>query len=294
MTEKQVEGLVLKKFSGFYYVQDGEQNIFECKLRGKIKIPVLSGDRVAFTPLEQGRGILEEIRPRDSEMYRPRIANVNTVLIVMACSRPEPSLQLLDRLLFFAFYNHLTPYILLNKCDLNAEHNTILIQDYYPSAGFNVIKTSATAETGLAELKQVIKGKIAVFAGPSGTGKSSLLNALSRSLQLKTQEVSNKIGRGRHTTRHVELYPLNTGGWVADTPGFSVLDMPSLKSPELAGFFPDFTSHAGKCRFRNCLHYKETDCEIKRMVADGTIAEFRYRNYISMLEELIANERCYR
>lgn len=294
MTEKRVEGLVLKKFSGFYYVQDGEQNIFECKLRGKIKVPVLSGDRVLFTPLELGHGILEELMPRDNEMYRPRIANVDTLLIVMACSRPEPALSLLDRLLFFAFYNHLTPYIILNKCDLKIEKNALHIQNYYPQAGFKLIRTSAVMGTGIEELRKVIAGKIAVFAGPSGTGKSSLLNAVSDGLKLRTQEVSHKIGRGKHTTRHVELYPLNSGGWVADTPGFSVLDMPALKSPDLPGFFPDFLPYVQDCRFRNCLHYKENDCEVKRMVENGVIAGFRYQNYVSMLEELIEKERCYK
>ncbi|MDD3267706.1 MAG: ribosome small subunit-dependent GTPase A [Syntrophomonadaceae bacterium] len=294
MSEKRVEGLILKKYSGFYYVQDDQQNIFECKLRGKLKSLVLSGDRAIILPLEDGKGILEEVLPRENELYRPRIANVNTVLIVMASGRPSPSMVLLDRLLFLSFYNNLVPYIILNKCDLEADPKARLIQDYYPRAGINLINTSVIMGTGIEALKKAIKGKIAVLAGPSGVGKSSLLNTLLAGSQVKTQEVSQKIGRGKHTTRHVELFPLDSGGWVADTPGFSVLDMPELKSPELGKYFPDFAPYFSDCRFRNCLHFKENDCEVKRMVEQGAIAQFRYQNYLSMLEELMENERCYK
>lgn len=294
MGEERVEGLVLKKYSGFYYVQDDEQNIFECKLRGKLKTLVLSGDRALIVPLEDGKGILEEVLPRANELYRPRIANVDTVLIVMASGRPAPSLTLLDRLLFLSFYNKLTPNIVLNKCDLEADPKARMIQDYYPRAGINLINTSAIMGTGIEQMKLAIKGKIAVLAGPSGVGKSSLLNALLADSQVKTQEVSQKIGRGKHTTRHVELYPLDSGGWVADTPGFSILDMPELKSPELGKYFPDFAQYLDDCRFRNCLHFKEKDCEVKRMVEQAVIADFRYQNYLGMLEELMVNERCYK
>jgi len=294
MGSKKVEGLVLKKYGGFYYVQDEQKNILECKLRGKIKGQVLSGDRVVVSLLEDSRGILEKVLYRDNQLYRPKIANVSMVVIVMANDNPAPSLALLDRLLLLAYYNKITPYILLNKCDLMADEKAILIKEYYPKAGFNLIMTSATRGIGIDLLKEVIKGQIAVFAGPSGTGKSSLLNALSEGLCIRTQEVSNKIGRGRHTTRHVELYPLESGGWVADTPGFSVLDMPPIKSAELTRLYPDFIDFARDCRFSNCIHYKEKDCGIKRAVENGIIGEFRYRNYISMLEEVLENERCYK
>ncbi len=294
MTNGGVEGLVLKNYGGFYYVQDAKLDIYECKLRGKIKQAVLTGDKVLFTPLEQGRGILETVQPRRNELQRPRIANVDLLLIVMAHNQPAPSLALLDRLLVNASYNELTPYIILNKMDLPEEENASIITTYYPRKGFNLIKSSVRNNIGIDSIKESIANRIAVLAGPSGTGKSSLLNLLEEGAGIKTQDVSKKIGRGRHTTRHVELYPLSSGGWIADTPGFSVLDPPDMESRELSSHFPEFHSFSNECRFGDCLHYGEKDCAVKEAVKENIIAEFRYRNYLTLLEELIKNERCYR
>lgn len=288
------EGLILKKYSGFYYVQDKEMKIFECKLRGKLKKAVLTGDRVKFTTLEEQRGVLESILPRDNELNRPPVANVSIVLIVMANSKPSPNLPLLDRLLFLSSYKGLSPFIILNKCDLADDEKAVLIKEYYPRAGFKLIETSAKMEIGLDNLMQSVKGQIAVFTGPSGAGKSSLLNALIEGLNIRTQELSTKVGRGKHTTRHVELFPLKTGGWLVDTPGFSVLDMPPVKSRDLAKHFLDFEPYSINCRFNNCLHYKEKDCGVKEAVDEGIIADFRYQSYLSMLEEVLENERCYK
>ncbi|SHH19281.1 ribosome biogenesis GTPase [Thermosyntropha lipolytica DSM 11003] len=293
MKNSQAEGVVLKKYSGFYYVKQ-EEKIYECKLRGKLKDPVLSGDKVIISVLSDDKGVIEKILPRKNELLRPRIANVSMVLIVMCNDKPAPSLSLLDRLLVLAYYNHLVPYIILNKIDMAPDPKAMLIKDYYPHAGFNFLETSALQGKGIKELREIIKGEIAVFAGPSGAGKSSLLNALTDgSLKVKTQEVSTKIGRGKHTTRHVELYPLEEGGFIADTPGFSVLDMPAISRNELAKYFPDFSDFAPGCRFNNCLHWKEKECAVIEAVKQGTIAEFRYYNYLDMLQEVIENERCY-
>ena len=294
MTNGGVEGLVLKNYGGFYYVQDSNKDIYECKLRGKIKQAVLTGDKVLFTPLEQGRGILETISRRRNELQRPRIANADLLLIIMAHNQPAPSLALLDRLLVNASYKELTPYIILNKMDLPEDDNSSIITSYYPRKGFNLIKSSVRNNIGIDSIKEAISNRIAVLAGPSGTGKSSLLNLLVEGAGIKTQDVSKKIGRGRHTTRHVELYPLSNGGWIADTPGFSVLDPPDMESRDLASHFPEFYDFSNECRFNDCLHYGEKDCAVKEAVKDKVIAEFRYSNYIIMLEELIKNERCYR
>lgn len=293
MKNSEVEGVVLKKYSGFYYVQQAGK-VYECKLRGKLKEPVLSGDKVVISVLPDDKGVIEKVLPRQNELLRPRIANVSMVLIVMCNDKPAPSLALLDRLLFLAYYNQLVPYIILNKVDIAPDPKAMLIKDYYPNAGFNFLETSAVKGTGIEELRQIIKGEIAVFAGPSGAGKSSLLNALTEgNLKVKTQEVSTKIGRGKHTTRHVELYPLEGGGFIADTPGFSVLDLPDISRNELSRYFPDFSDFALSCKFNNCLHWKEKECGVIEAVKQGAIAEFRYNNYLDMLEEVIENERCY-
>ncbi len=291
---ERVSGLVLKNYSGFYYVQTADTTIYECKLRGKIKDQIVTGDRVFITPLLNGAGVLENLEKRDNLLYRPKIANVDLLLIVMAYNQPVPSLSLLDRLIMLANYNHLNPIIILNKSDLKAHENTELILNYYPQAGFKVISVSAFKQLNLNLIDREIKDKIAVMAGPSGAGKSSLLNALSAKVDIKTQTVSSKIGRGRHTTRHVELYPLETGGWLADTPGFGVLDMPVMKSIELSGYFPDFKPYFPSCRFGNCLHNQETECGVKQAVNDGNILSNRYRNYLQMLQEVIQKERCYK
>ncbi|NLW91318.1 MAG: ribosome small subunit-dependent GTPase A [Syntrophomonadaceae bacterium] len=287
------EGLIIKLCGGFYYVQDAQGKVYECRLRGKLRQQVLGGDRVKITVLEEGRGILENIQPRRNQLNRPRIANVDLALIVMANDRPAPSSALLDRLLFLALFHEISPVIILNKCDLPEDPRAASLRAYYPRAGFTFVSTSAETGEGIEALARLIDRRVAVLAGPSGCGKSSLLNLLVTA-QTKTGEVSEKIGRGRHTTRHVELFPLLNGGFLADSPGFSVLDLPAVDSRDLAEYHPDFEAYREECRFDNCLHYKETDCGVKRACEAGVIAQFRYQNYLAMLEEVIKNERCYR
>lgn len=294
MSDQKSAGLVLKNYSGFYYVQTPDGSVFECKTRGKLKQQVVSGDRVVFTHIDEKRGILEEIQPRNNLLHRPRIANVTRVLIVMAVDKPAPSLMLLDRLLLLARLHRIQPFIILNKSDLPAHEKAGWILEYYPNTETRVLEVSAIHQQNIDQVRDLLKTQIAVLAGPSGAGKSSLLNALTGDRSMLTQEISERIGRGKHTTRHVQLFPINHDGWIADTPGFSVLDLPELKSTQLTSYYPDFTPWVPACRFSDCLHFRENDCGVKAAVNNGDIPEYRYQNYIHLLEEVIEKERCYR
>lgn len=293
MSTAQMRGLVLKNYNSFYYVQNSEREIYECKTRGKLKEKIYTGDYVMFSPLEHQKGVVEKRLPRRNELYRPRIANVDAVLIVMAHDKPAPNLMLLDRLLFLVAYNNMKPYIVLNKSDLTRDERADCINSYYAHHGFAFFSTSVRDKTGIKDLLQALAGKVAVFAGPSGVGKSSLLNAMLDEAVVKTGELSDKIGRGKHTTRHVELFPLANGALMADTPGFSVLDLPRIKREELTNYYPDFKDPSQECKFSNCLHYRENDCGVKNALKNQEISTFRYNNYVHILEEVIENERCY-
>jgi len=287
------KGLILKNYAGYYYVQTSAGDLIECRIRGKMKEPLLTGDWVEMTVLKNQRGVIEKRLPRKNQLYRPRIANSSLVLIVLAQNHPKPDLMMLDRLLLLVYYCGLKPCIVLNKSDLEASDTAAQIRSYYAACGIRVIAVSAKEKEGIAELQEVIKGEIAVLAGPSGVGKTSLLNQLIPGKDERTQTVSAKIGRGRHTTRHVELYPLPSGGWLADTPGFSVMELPGMPREELRNYFPDFRVWQQECRFRDCLHYKEQDCAVIEAVQEGKILELRHHDYVLMLEEIIEKERNY-
>lgn len=291
------QGIIVRGYAGFYYVQ-AEDGLWECSLRGKfryLKQNVLVGDRVKIRPLEEGKkkAVIEEILPRCNELLRPPIANVDQAVIVMALKNPNPSLYLLDRLLVLAEISSIEPVIVFNKIDLVAEEAVRKITEVYQRAGYSTVSTSAVSGAGVEVLREFLKGKVSVFAGPSGVGKSSLLNALQPGLSLHTGEVSSKIGRGRHTTRRVELLVLESGGWVADTPGFSVIDLPPMPREELAYCFREFREELGRCRFTSCLHRGEQGCAIMEAVRTGRISSDRYWHYREFLEEVIENERRY-
>ncbi|MCR4399995.1 MAG: ribosome small subunit-dependent GTPase A [Syntrophomonadaceae bacterium] len=294
MARAERQGLVLKNYAGFYYVEDEEGSVRECVLRGKLRTRVLTGDRVRISLREANRGVVEEVLPRHSELQRPPVANIDLVLVVFAADRPSPDLVLLDRLLVLVQHRGLQPVVVLNKCDLQQSLKAEFVRSYYPTVGYRVVAASAVRGDGLNELAEAVRGRVAVMAGPSGVGKSSLLNAMIPELRLATGDVSRKLGRGRHTTRHVELCRVPGGGWIADTPGFSVLDLPPMRPAELAALFPEFEAPAARCRFRNCLHAREEDCAVKAEVEAGRIAPGRYQHYRAFLAEVIENARCFR
>lgn len=289
-----LEGTVVKAYGGHYYVVVGEE-VYDCSLRGRFRFEqerVMVGDRVALRPLTPGQGVIEKLYPRQTALVRPPVANVDRALVVFAVKDPDPSTLLLDKILVQAEYAGVEPLVCFNKIDLGTEEVEEIIRAYR-QAGYPVVCTSVTEGTGLEELRALLRGHITVLAGPSGAGKSSILNALIPGLNLKTGEVSRKLGRGRHTTRHVELLFLPGGGLVADTPGFSSLYLPDLKREELGSFFRDFFNYRVGCRFTGCLHYQEPDCAVKKAVKEGKIAAFRYENYLQMLQDVIEQERRY-
>ncbi len=290
-----MEGIVIKGYSGFYYVQ-AQATLWECSLRGRFRVheqDFLPGDRVEISVLKGCKGVIEQVLPRRNSLIRPPIANVEQTVIVLAHHSPEPDLNLLDRLLIQVEEAHVAPVICFNKADTASAHEIKSLESIYGDIGYKVISTGSGTEYGIAALKQELQGKVSVFAGPSGVGKSTLVNAIQPGLALKTGEVSRKLSRGRHTTRHVELLPLEGGGFVADTPGFSSLNLPDMRREELQNFFPELDKLASDCKFSTCLHWQEPQCAVKAGLEQGMIYGGRYANYLLFLQEVIEHERRY-
>lgn len=298
-----LSGIILKGYSGFYYVY-AEGQVWECSLRGRFRVrnqEFLPGDRVKILPGVGTKGTIEEVKPRQNQLKRPTIANVDQAFLTFAIVDPEPDLNLLDRLLIQVAAVNIEPIIILNKIDLVKGSDSFDAAeelfpgdglDFYEDLGYKVIKFSTKTKEGLSELQEQINHKVSVLAGPSGVGKSSIVNALAPDLKLKTGEVSRKLKRGRHTTRHVELLVCGEG-LLADTPGFSSLRLPSMTRQDLSRYMLEFRQYGNECRFSDCLHLKEPDCGVKAALAEGKIQQSRYEHYCQFLEEVIASERRY-
>lgn len=290
-----IEGIIIKGYSGFYYVKNQEK-LWECSLRGKYRIKdqnFLPGDKVRISPIKEDKAVIEEVLPRENELVRPPIANVEQVMIISAAKNPDPDSQLIDRLTVLALWNNIKPIICFNKIDLIDELEITRISEPYIKAGFHVLQCSVKNEKGIDELRAKLAEKTSVFAGLSGVGKSSLLNSVDQRLTLKTGEISTKLRRGKHTTRHVELLELENGGLVADTPGFSSLDLPQMLREDLMYLFPEFENYRTSCRFNTCLHWHEPQCAVKEALDEGEISKQRYDNYLTFLQEVISKERRY-
>lgn len=289
------EGIVLKSYSGFHYVQE-ENKQWECSLRGRFRLDkhsILPGDRVKIKPRDEKSAVIEEIYPRVTELMRPPIANVEQMLLVFALKDPLPNFNLLDRMLILAENRGIVPIICFNKDDLVDAKEMDRVKAIYSATGYTIIMTSALLGDGKDEVSWLLKDKVSVFAGPSGVGKSTLLNLIQPGLALKTGSISEKIKRGKHTTRHTEIIPLDAGGWVADTPGFSTLYLPDMLRGDLALYFPEMEPFLNQCKFNGCLHNKEPHCRVKEAVEEGSIHQQRYEHYIQFLEEVISRERRY-
>lgn len=287
-----IQGTLVKGYGGFYYVF-ADDRVWECSLRGRFRVQkqdFIAGDKVLILPETEEKATIEKVLERRNLLIRPSIANVDQVILVFAGASPNPDYNLLDRLLVQAENVGIDIVVVFTKLDLIDMENDHLI-NYYQEMGYAVIKVSNKTRQGIDELVPFFKDRVSVLAGPSGAGKSSLINSLDSSKELKTGEVSIKIGRGRHTTRHVELIPI-AGGLVADTPGFSSLFLTGMKREELQNYFSDFTEHRN-CRFKSCLHDKEPNCGVKEALEKGLILPSRHKNYLQFLKEVIESERKY-
>lgn len=282
-----MKGQIRKALSGFYYVYS-EEKLYQTRARGnfrKLKISPLVGDEVVFESTNQTDGYILEMLPRKNELVRPAVANVDQAVIVTSLVEPNFSYNLLDRFLVTLAHQSIEPIIYLTKVDIFDEEEKIdEIEHIYGSIGYKVIVAKETSEA-IDELEALFSEKLTVFMGQSGAGKSTLLNQILPELQLKTGEISDALGRGRHTTRHVELLEI-AGGLVADTPGFSAIDFLSIEAVELPREFPEFVARLDQCRFRECQHLNEPDCAIKAAVESGEIAQSRYDNYQQFMSEI--------
>jgi ribosome biogenesis GTPase / thiamine phosphate phosphatase len=284
------EGKIVKALSGFYYVlHDGR--MIQCRGRGvfrKNKITPLVGDEVVFQAENDREGYIMEVKERKNELVRPPIANVDQAILVFSAAEPSFSTVLLDRFLVLVEYNHIKPLICITKMDLTNEDEKQAIMKYanqYRDIGYEVLITSSETEAGVDGLNQHIENKISVFAGQSGVGKSSLLNVLRPDLDLKTDNISTHLGRGKHTTRHVELISIGNG-LIADTPGFSSLEFTNIEAEELAFCFPEIRRESENCKFRACLHISEPKCAVKTAVESQGITHYRYQHYVDFLQEI--------
>lgn len=286
-----IDGTIMKGIGGFYYVKCATNgNVYSCRARGKFRkdglVPVV-GDHVKIdvTDTEKLEGYVTEIFPRRNAFFRPPVSNIDLLLVTFAAKDPEPALDLIDKLTVTAVAQGVACAICINKADLDPGFAEKLAEEYRPT-GFPVLICSAKEQKGIAELKALLQGKITALAGSSGVGKSSLLNAMGESFTLETGSVSEKIKRGKHTTRHTELFPLSFGGFVFDTPGFGSFEVEKRKAQDLSALFPEIEAHEGGCRFPGCSHISEPDCSVKDALEEGKIGKSRYDSYCSLYESL--------
>jgi len=289
------EGRIVKALSGFYYVADGDR-VLSCRARGLFKkkgakITPLVGDWVVYEPISEQEGYVMEVGERTSELVRPPIANVDQAILVFSLHKPAFSSLLLDKFLVHTERAGIDSVVVLSKADQAEEEKIAQIVRQYEAIGYTVIPTSVVENRGIDEVREILRGRISVFAGQSGVGKSSLINCLFPGVRLQTGDVSEKLGRGKHTTRHVELIPVEGGGYVADTPGFSSLEFGNMSELDLAESFRDFAALSSACKFRGCLHVSEPSCAVREALEQGELSRERYEHYKQFREELKEYQR---
>lgn len=284
-------GKIIKGISGFYYVYVEGAGLYECKAKGafrKQKIKPLVGDNVEIAVIDEANklGNVEKILPRKNELIRPAVSNIDMALVIFASAKPDPNFNLLDRFLCMMEYQKVPVTICFNKIDLVDQEKLKEYSGIYEPAGYNVIFTCTKTKEGLGSIRSLLEGKTTTVAGPSGVGKSSIINCLQSDITMETGTISEKIERGKNTTRHSEIIPVSHDTYIMDTPGFSSMDVPGFEKEDLWTCYPEFVRHEPYCRFIGCSHINEPDCGVKAAVEDGEISPVRYENYKLLYEEL--------
>lgn len=287
-------GVIVKGIGSFYDVYT-DNEVIRCRVRGKFRnmnvIPLV-GDKVHINEgSDTIEPSIEEILPRTNELKRPAVSNIDYLAIVMAVKNPKPDFLLIDKLILSAEINYIKPMLVINKIDLSSEDELHALTKEYDKTNYKTYLISCKSGSGLEELTIDIKEGVTTFAGQSGVGKSSIINMLHPGLNLETGEISAKLKRGKHTTRHVELLSIPSGGLIVDTPGFSQMDLFSIESNNLQFYYPDFREFINTCKFSSCLHINEPECAIKDAVKQGLISQRRYDRYVTLVNEIVKNRR---
>ena len=291
-----MQGRIMKGIAGFYYVYAEDGQLYECKAKGifrKDNRKPLVGDFVEITVLDEREkeGNLVRILPRKNSLIRPAVANVDQAFVIFAMEDPKPNFLLLDRFLIMMEQQGIPAVICFNKIDLAKQEEVDLLAGIYRECGYHVILASAAKKTGLEEIRQALRGKTTVVAGPSGVGKSSLTNLMQEEVQMETGEISRKLKRGRHTTRHSQIIPVADQTFLVDTPGFTSLYLTDMEEQELKDYFRDFRKYEGNCRFQGCRHIHEPGCAVKEALEKEEISSLRYEDYLGLYQELREKRR---
>lgn len=291
-----MQGKIIKGIAGFYYIYAEDGNVYECKAKGifrKDNFKPLVGDNVEITVLneEEKEGSVTSILPRRNSLIRPAVANVDQAFLIFAMENPKPNFLLLDRFLIMMKQQEIPAVICFNKKDMGEKEEMEKLYEIYTGCGYRVVLSSTYEGEGMDEIHEILKGKTTVVAGPSGVGKSSITNCMQGEVQMETGEISKKLKRGKHTTRHSQVIPVEKNTFLVDTPGFSSLYLTDMKEEELRDYFPEFVMYEPQCRFQGCMHIHEPGCAVKKALSEGKISQQRYDNYLALYEELKEKRR---